>query len=137
MLGRPETALAGGREERDWDRERADLTARLKAAWGASRDTGVSAGDNGQERERDPEPEPDQEARQEDLASRLRSAAEGIDRDALGGRAAELRETREADDREREAELAKQRELERQKVVERELEARAAAARSRGLGREL
>ena len=133
---RPETALAGPPAERDWDRERADLTARLRAALGPGRDTGASAGDRGLERERDPEPEPDREAPQEDLAARLRAAAKGIDQDALSRAAAELREAREAEERERarEAELAKQREVERQKEIEREREARDAAERDRRVG---
>ena len=134
----PETALAGRSGERDWDRERADLTARLREALGPGRDTGASAGDRGLERERDLEPKPDREVPQEDLAARLRSAAKEIDQDALTRRAAALREAREAEERERarEAELAKQRELERQKEIEREREARNAAERSRGWGYE-
>lgn len=135
---RPETALAGPPAERDWDRERADLTARLRAALGPDRDTGASAGDRGLERERNPEPEPDRESPQEDLAARLRTAAEGIDHDALSRAAAELRAAREAEERERarQAEQARQREVERQKEIEREREARDAAERDRGWGLE-
>ena len=130
---RPETAPAGPPAERDWDRERADRTARLRAALGPGRDTEASAGDRGLERERDPEPEPDREVPQEDLATRLRAAAKGIDHDALSRGAAALREAREAEEHERarEAELAKQREVERQKEIEREREVRDAAERDR------
>ena len=79
---RPETALAGQPAERDWDRERADLTARLRAALGARPgQRGPPRGTDGLDREQ--EPEPDREAPQEDLAARLRAAAKGIDRDAL------------------------------------------------------
>ena len=132
---RPEPALAGPPVERDWDRERTDLTARLRAALGpGDRETGASAEDGGVPRERDSEADPDREAPQDDLAARLRAAAKGVDQDALSRAAAELRETREAG--EREAELARQREVERQKEIEREREARDAAERDSGWGLE-
>ena len=135
---RPAPALAGGHEDRD--RERFDLAARLREAWearqvreGVQDSTGLDRG-----RDRDTEHEPDRDAPQ-DLAARMRAAADGIDRDVFADRAAQLRESREAEERAqaRKVELEKQRELERKKEIEREREVRSAAERSRGLGRGL
>ena len=133
---RPETALAGRPAERDWVRERTDMAARLRGALSPSRDGGATVGGRGLDRDTDPGP--DRAAPQEDLAARLRSAAEGIDHDALARGAAALREAREAEEgeRAREAELARQCEVERQREIEREREARDAAERDRGWGLE-
>ena len=129
-------AMAGEPTERDWDRERADLTARLRRAFAPRDSANTPAGGipHGRDRERGPAAKSEREAPQEDLASRLRAAAQGLDEDALAQGAASLRETREAEERERarEAELAKQREVERQKEIERIREARE-VERSRGL----
>ena len=140
---RPVPALAGERSEPDWERARVDLAGRLRAAWEARRGREGLPEPGAAERaaglDREAEPEPDREAPQEDLAARLRAAASGIDRDALAGRAAELRETREAEERQRahEVELAKQLEvaleLERQKAHAREADSIAERDRDYGL----
>lgn len=108
---RPEPALAGGRE--DQDREQSDLATRLRQAWEARQ---------GQERLQGAA-EPEHEAPQ-DLAARLRAAAAGIDQQAFTGRAAELRESREVEERQqaREVELAQERERQRELEVKRERE---------------
>lgn len=110
-----ELALAGGR---DGHAPKPDLAARLREAWAAR-----------QAREA-PAPE---RAGPEDLAARLRAAAQGIDREALSGRAAELQQGREAEEQQR-----AQQEAERLKEQERQIEQeREAHQRDRGPGHSL
>ena len=117
--GQSELALAGGRDDRDQDRR--ELAARLKEAWEA--------------RQRDREPPdpamPEREA-SDDLATRLREAAQGIDREALADRAAALREGREAEERQVAEDAARERELERQQEIEKERDSIADRDRDRG-----
>jgi hypothetical protein len=116
--GQSELALAGGREGRE---KEPDLATRLRAAWEA--------------RQSRPEVQetatPEREAPQ-DLAARLREAATGIDHDALADRAAELREGREAEERQAELDAAHERELVRQQEIEREVDSIAERDRGRG-----
>ena len=122
--GQSELALAGGRDGRE---EEPDLATRLRDAWEARQ---------GREKEQHvdaPEREAPQSSQDpQDLAARLREAAEGVDRDALADRAAALREGREAEERAVAQEAAREqervRELERQQEIERE------AHRDRGHG---
>ena len=111
--GQGELALAGGREP--------DLATRLKEAW--------------QERQRDHDlPDtamPEREA-PDDLAARLREAAQGIDREALADRAAAMREGREADERQVAEDAAREHELERQQEIEKERDSIADRDRDRG-----
>jgi ATP-dependent exoDNAse (exonuclease V) alpha subunit len=111
-----ELALAGGREGRD---QESDLATRLREAWEARKE-----GREQQEAETSERETPD------DLASRLRAAAAGIDRDALSERVSTLREGREAD----EQHIAKEQEAERQrtKELEQEQEREVHARRDRG-----
>lgn len=111
--GQGELALAGGRDGRD---QEPDLAARLKEAWEA--------------RQRDRET-PEREA-SDDLAARLREAAQGIDREALADRAAALREGREAEERQVAEDAARERELERQQEIEKERDSIADRDRDRG-----
>ena len=115
--GQSELALAGGRDGRE---EEPDITTRLRASLEAYR---------GREKVQEtPVPERERETPQ-DLAARLRAAAEGVDRKALAEGVAVLREGRESE--ERQAELdAQQHEMKRQKEIEREAE--RVAARDRG-----
>ena len=115
--GQSELALAGGRDGRE---EEPDITTRLRASLEAYR---------GREKVQEtPVPERERETPQ-DLAARLRAAAEGVDRKALAEGVAALREGRESE--ERQAELdAQQHEMKRQKEIEREAE--RVAARDRG-----
>jgi len=116
--GQAELALAGGRDGRE---EEPDLATRLREAWEARQ---------GREKEQGADV-PEREAPQ-DLAARLREAAEGVDREGFADRAAALREGREAEERQAELEVAQEqervKELERQQEIERE------AHRDRGHG---
>lgn len=108
--GQAELALAGGREGRE---QEPDLATRLREAWEARKE--------GRERQ---EAETSEREAPDDLAARLRAAATGIDRDALSDRVSTLRESREADERQQQAELnaAREQELERQQEIERQAE---------------
>jgi hypothetical protein len=116
--GQAELALAGGRDGRE---EEPDLATRLRDAWEARQ---------GREKEQGVDV-PERDAPQ-DLAARLREAAEGVDREGLADRAAALREGREAEERHTAQEAAQEqervKELERQQEIERE------AHRDRGHG---
>lgn len=116
--GQSELALAGGRDGRE---EEPNLATRLRDAWEARQ---------GREKEQEVDA-PEREAPQ-NLAARLREAAEGIDREGLADRAAALREGREAEERHTAQEVAQEqervKELERQQEIERE------AHRDRGHG---
>ncbi len=122
--GQSELALAGGRDGRE---EEPDLATRLRDAWEARQ---------GREKEQHvdaPEREAPQSSQDpQDLAARLREAAEGVDREGFADRAAALREGREAEERAVAQEAAREqervRELERQQEIERE------AHRDRGHG---
>jgi len=122
--GQSELALAGGRDGRE---EEPNLATRLRDAWEARQGREKEQGVDAPEREVS-------EASQapQDLAARLREAAEGVDRDALADRAAALREGREAEERHTAQEAAQEqervKELERQQEIERE------AHRDRGHG---
>ena len=61
----------------------------------------------------------------------MREAAAGIDRDDLAERAAALRESREAEERQAELDAAREQEMERQQEIEREAD--SIAERERGL----
>jgi len=119
--GQSELALAGGRDGRE---EEPDLATRLRDAWQARQ---------GREKEQDVDA-PEREAPQasQDLAARLREAAEGIDREGLADRAAALREGREAEERHTAQEIAQ--EQERVKELERQQEIERDAHRDRGHG---
>jgi hypothetical protein len=104
--GQGELALAGGRERRD---QEPDLASRLNEAWEARQ----------RDRETPEAARPEREA-SDDLAARLREAAQGIDREALADRAAALREGREAEERQVAEDAARECELERQQEIERE-----------------
>jgi len=125
--GQSELALAGGRDgrEEEPDRsDRSDLATRLRDAWearqGREKEQGVDA------------PERDAPQSSQDLAARLREAAEGVDREGLADRAAALREGREAEERHQAQEVA--REQERVKELERQQEIEREAHRDRGHG---
>ena len=77
-------------------------------------------------------PERDAPQSSQDLAARLREAAEGVDREGLADRAAALREGREAEERHIAQEVA--REQERVKELERQQEIEREAHRDRGHG---
>ena len=116
--GQAELALAGSRDVRDQDPDRSDrheFAARMREAWEAHQGR--------QEVQETAEPERETP---DDLAARLRAAAAGIDREELADRAAELREGREAEERQaaQEAELQRAREREIELEQEREREAR-------------
>ena len=119
--GQSELALAGGRDGRE---EEPDLATRLRDAWQARQ---------GREKEQDVDA-PEREAPQasQDLAARLREAAEGIDREGLADRAAALREGREAEERHTAQEIAQ--EQERVKELERQQEIERDGLRDRGHG---
>ena len=112
--GQSELALAGGRDGREDEPDRSDLATRLREAWEARQ---------GREKEQEVDA-PEREAPQasQDLAARLRAAAEGVDREGLADRAAALRESREAEERHTAQESAQEqervRELERQQEIE-------------------
>ena len=122
--GQSELALAGGRDGREEEPDRGDLATRLREAWearqGREKEQGVDA--------------PEREAAQtsQDLAARLREAAQGIDREGLADRAAALRDNREAEERQATQEVA--REQERVKELERQQEIERDGLRDRGHG---
>lgn len=118
--GQSELALAGGR---DGQEQKPDLATRLREAWEARQGRPEVQEVAPLERERETP---------QDLAARLREAAAGIDPDTLADRAAELREGREAEERQAELDAAREQELERQREVEREMD--SIAERDRGLG---
>lgn len=125
--GQGELALAGGRDGRDQDPDRFDrreLATRLKEAWEARQ----------RDRETPEAATPERDA-SDDLAARLREAAQGIDREALADRAAALREGREAEERRVAEDAARERELERQQEIEREAD--NMSERDRGPSHEL
>ena len=100
----PERGLshAGGISSGDSANERQDLATRLRAAWEARQGRSEDRPD------RDQALEP---ARS--LAERMRKAAQGIDREALAGRAAELQQDRQAEERQRVQETERLKEQER------------------------
>ncbi|WP_090525745.1 MobQ family relaxase [Paracoccus isoporae] len=116
--GQGELALAGGRDGRV---QEPDLATRLKEAWEARQ----------RDRETPDAAMPDRDA-PDDLAARLREAAQGIDREALADRAAALREGREAEERQVAEDAARERELERQQEIEKERDSIANRDRDRG-----
>ena len=122
--GQSELALAGGRDGRE---EEPDLATRLRDAWEARQGREKEQHVDARERET---PQSSQDP--QDLAARLREAAEGVDRDALADRAAALREGREAEERHQAQEVA--REQERVKELERQQEIERDAHRDRGHG---
>ncbi len=109
-----ELALAGGREGRD---QEPDLATRLREAWDARKE--------GREQH---EAETSEREAPDDLASRLRAAAAGIDREAFSDRVSTLREGREAD----EQHVAQEQERQRTKELEQEQEREVHARRDRG-----
>jgi type IV secretory pathway VirB10-like protein len=115
-----EMALAGGRDGRE---EEPDLATRLREAW--------EAGQGREEVQEADAPDRERETPQ-DLAGRLRAAAAGIDPGTLADRAAELREGREAEERQAELDASREQELERQREIEREVDSIAERDRSRG-----
>jgi len=125
--GQSELALAGGRDGREEEPDRSDLATQLRDAWEARQ------GREKEQRVDAPEREAPQASQApQDLAARLREAAEGVDRDGLADRAIALRDGREAEERHTAQEAAKEqervKELERQQEIERE------AHRDRGHG---
>jgi|TARA_R100001369_G_scaffold91609_1_gene133404 hypothetical protein len=114
--GQAELALAGGRDGRE---EEPDLASRLRDAWEARQGREKEQGVDAPEREA---PQASQDP--QDLAARLREAAEGVDREGLADRAAALREGREAEERHQAQEVSKEQErveeLERQQAIERD-----------------
>jgi hypothetical protein len=122
--GQSELALAGGRDGREEEPDRRDLATRLRDAWEARQ---------GREKEQEVDaPERDASQAPQDLAARLREAAEGVDREGLADRAAALREGREAEERAVAQEAA--REQERVKELERQQEIERDGHRDRGHG---
>ena len=116
--GQGELALADGRDGRD---QEPDLASRLKEAWEARQ----------RDRETPDAVMPERDA-SDDLAARLREAAQGIDREALADRAAALREGREAEERQVAEDAAREREMERQQEIEKERDSIADRDRDRG-----
>jgi hypothetical protein len=115
-----ELALAGGRDGREGGPDMVDhrnLAARLREAWGARQGREKEQGVNTPERDAP-----------QDLAARLREAAEGVDREGLADHAAALREGREAEERHTAQEQERVKELERQQEIERD------GLRDRGYG---
>ncbi len=119
--GQAELALAGGRDGRDQEPDRRELTTQMREAWDAHQGR--------DEVQETAAPEPERETSQA-FAARLREAAAGVDREALADRAAELREGREAEERQAELDAARERELERQQEIEKERD--SIAERDRG-----
>ena len=107
-----ELALAGGRGRE----QEPDLATRLREAWDARKE--------GRERQ---EAESSEREAPDDLAARLRAAAAGIDREALGDRVSALREGREAE----EQHIAQEQE-QRQQEIEKERDSIADRDRDRG-----
>ena len=124
--GQAELALAGGRDGRDQDPDRFDrreLATQMREAWDAHQGRDGVQETAAPERERETP---------QAFAARLREAAAGLDPDALADRAAELREGREAEERQVAEDAARERELERQQEIEKERD--SIAERDRGLG---
>ncbi|HRC44955.1 MAG TPA: hypothetical protein PLT27_12955, partial [Nitrospira sp.] len=122
--GQAELALAGGRDGRDQDPDRFDrreLATQMREAWDAHQGRDGVQETAAPERERETP---------QAFAARLREA--GLDPDALADRAAELREGREAEERQVAEDAARERELERQQEIEKERD--SIAERDRGLG---
>ena len=113
----PERGLAHALDRGDSASDRQDLAARMRAAWEARQSRSEASSD------RDVTREP---ARS--LAERLREAAQGIDREAMTGRASALQQGREAEERQRVQEAERVREQERVRELE-----RAARHRDRGI----
>lgn len=105
----PERGLAHAVDRGDSANDRQDLAARMRTAWEARQSRSEASSD------RDAAREP---ARS--LAERLREAAQGIDREALTGRASALQQGREAEERQRVQEAERLKEQERQRELERE-----------------
>ncbi|WP_282603987.1 MobQ family relaxase [Paracoccus sp. PARArs4] len=101
--------------------ERQDIVARMRAAWEAHQ--GRSDGVSGRVHASEPA---------SSLAERMRNAAQGIDREALAGRAAELQRERLAEDRQRVEEAERLQEQERLRELEQE-----ARHRDRGIDHSL
>ncbi|CAM4146811.1 MobQ family relaxase [Paracoccus yeei] len=100
----PERGLshAGGIASGDSANERQDLAARLRAAWEA------------RQGQREYQPERGQTLNPaRSLAERMREAAQGIDRDALAGRATGLQQDRQAEERQQVQEAERLKEQER------------------------
>jgi hypothetical protein len=116
--GQSEMALAGGRDGRE---QEPDLATRLRDAW-----------ETRQGREKEQEVDAPERDAPQDLAARLREAAEGVDREGLADRAAALREGREAEERHTAQEAAQ--EQERVKELERQQEIERDGLRERGHG---
>ncbi|AVO37943.1 hypothetical protein [Pukyongiella litopenaei] len=118
--GQGELALAGDRGGRDQGPDRFDrreLATRLREAWEARH----------RDREIPDAAMPERDA-SDDLAARLREAAQGVDWEALADRAAALREGREAKERQVAEDAARERELE----IEKERDSIAERDRGRG-----
>jgi len=122
--GQSELALAGGRDGRE---EEPDFATQLRDAWEARQGT-----ESGQEVDAPEREAPQASQVPQDFATRMRAAAEGVDREGFADRAAALRDGREAEERHTAQEAAKEqervKELERQQEIERE------AHRERGHG---
>ena len=112
--GQSELALAGGRDGRE---QESDLATQLREAWEARKE--------GRERH---EADASEREAPDDLAARLRAAATGIDREALGDRVSALREGREAEERH----VVQEQERQRTKELEQEQEREVHARRDRG-----
>jgi len=100
----PERGLAhaGGAGHSDSATDRQDLAARMRTAWEA------------RQNQRADQPERDQASEPaRSLAERMREAARGIDREALAGRAAELQQGRQVEERQRVQEDERLKEQER------------------------
>ncbi len=115
--GQSELALAGGRDGRDQDPDRRELAAQMREAWDAHQGRDEVQETAAPERQRETP---------QAFAALLREAAAGVDRDTFADRAAELREGREAEERQVAEDAARERELE----IEREADSIA----DRGLG---
>ena len=120
--GQSELALAGGHDGRE---QEPDLATRLRDAWEARQ--GQEKGQALDASERDA---PKASQAPQDLAARLRAAAEGVDLGALADHAAALRDGREAEERAVAQEAAREQELVRQQEIEKERE--SIAKRDRG-----
>lgn len=100
----PERGLshAGGVSRSDSATDRQDLAAQMRAAWEARQGRSEGQPERGQTLE---------PARS--LAERMREAAQGIDREALAGRAAELQQDRQAEESQRAKEAERLKDQER------------------------
>ena len=114
----PERGLAPAVGQSDSATDRQDLAARMRAAWEARQD------------QREDRPDRDQASEPaRSLAERMREAAQGIDREALARRAAELQQGRQAEERQRVQEAERLQEQKRLRDLEHE-----ARHRDRGIG---